>query len=456
VSSSEHEKVPLIKVEPPGPRAREIIEKDEKYIMQSFVRWYPLVIKTGRGAVVEDVDGNLYIDLNAGLAVLNVGHLHPKVVEAIKRQAEKLIHYSLTDFYYEEAAEAAEALVSVAPIPDAKVFFANSGAETIEGTLKIARGHFEGKRPYVIAFIGAFHGRTMGAMTLTASKPVQRKGFAPLVPCVIHVPYPYPYRCPFRAETPEECGEAVLGYIEEWIFSKLVDPNEVSLIVVEPIQGEGGYIVPPDNFLPGLRRLADKHGILLAVDEVQSGMGRTGRWFAVEHWGVVPDLMTSAKAIAGGLPLGAIIGKREIMSLPKGSHATTFGGNPVALAALKAVIEVMKEERLVERAEKLGNEVLKYFRDLQEEMPIIGDVRGKGLMIGVELVRDRKTKEPAKEELAEVLMRSFKKGVLVIGAGVSTIRIAPPLTIPEELLWRALEIITENLKEVQKERGIKG
>ena len=453
---TEKVQAPLIKVEPPGPKAKEIIEKDKNLLMQSFVRWYPLVIKTGKGAIVEDVDGNVYIDLNSGLAVLNVGHLHPKVVEAIKRQAEKLIHYSLTDFYYEEAVEAAEKLISISPISDGKVFFANSGAETVEGTLKIARGHFEGKRPYVIAFLGAFHGRTMGAMTLTASKPVHRKGFAPLVPCVIHVPYPYPYRCPFKAETPEECGEAVLGYLEDWVFSKLVDPSEVSLILAEPIQGEGGYIVPPDNFFPGLRRLADKYGILLAIDEVQSGMGRTGKWFAIEHWGVVPDIMTSAKAVAGGLPLGAIIGKKNVMDLPKGSHATTFGGNPVTLAALKAVIDVIKEERLLERAEKLGSEILKYFKDLQEEMPIIGDVRGKGLMIGVELVRDRRTKEPAKKELAEILMRSFKKGVLVIGAGVSTIRIAPPLVIPEDLLWKALDIVSENLKEVQKEYRIKG
>lgn len=455
MNPTEKVQIPLIRVEPPGPKAKEIIERDRNLLMQSFVRWYPLVAKTGKGAIVEDVDGNTYIDLNSGLAVLNTGHLHPKVVNAIKKQAEKLIHYSLTDFYYEEAVEAAEKLATISPISDIKVFFANSGAETIEGTLKIARGYFEGKRPYVIAFLGAFHGRTMGAMTLTASKPVHRKGFAPLLPCVIHVPYPYPYRCPFKAETPRECGEAVLGYLEEWIFSKLVDPNEVSLIIAEPIQGEGGYIVPPDNFFPGLRKLADKYNILLAVDEVQSGMGRTGKWFAIEHWDVIPDLITSAKAVAGGLPLGAILGKRNVMSLPKGSHATTFGGNPVALAVLKAVIDVIKEERLLERADKLGKEVLKYFKDLQDEMPIIGDVRGKGLMIGIELVRNRNTKEPAKKELGEILMRSFKKGVLVIGAGVSTIRIAPPLIISEELLWKALEIITDNLKEVQRESGIK-
>ena len=446
--------VPLIRVEPPGPKAREILERDSEVIMQSFVRWYPLVVKTAKGAVVEDVDGNLFIDMNSGLAVLNVGHGHPKVVEAIKRQAEKLIHYSLTDFYYEEAVRAAEKLLGIAPVRPGKVFFSNSGAEAIEGTVKVARGYFKGGRQYVIAFLGAFHGRTMGALSLTASKTVHRRGFSPLVPGVIHVPYPYPYRCPFKAETPEECGEAVLGYLEDWVLTKLVDPSEVALVILEPIQGEGGYIVPPDNFIPGLRRLTRKHGILLAVDEVQSGMGRTGRWFAIEHWGVEPDLIAAAKGIAGGLPLGAIIGRSDVMSLPPGSHATTFGGNPVALAAMEAVIEVIKTERLLERVERLGNEVLKYFSDLSSEIPLIGDVRGKGFMIGVELVRDRNTKEPASRELAEVLTKSFKRGVLVIGAGVSTLRIAPPLNIPEDLLWKALDIVSDVLKEVQREHRI--
>ncbi len=446
--------VPRIIVEPPGPKAREILERDRNLIMQSFVRWYPLVIKTGRGAIVEDVDGNIYIDFNSGLAVLNVGHLHPRVVEAIREQAGKLLHYSLTDFYYEEAVLGAERLLSVAPIRDGKVFFANSGAETVEGALKIARGHFDGSRQYVIAFLGAFHGRTMGALSLTASKPVHRKGFSPLVPGVIHVPYPYPYRCPFRAEEPRECGEAVLAYLEEWVLGKLVDPSEVALVMAEPIQGEGGYIVPPDNFLPGLRRLTSKHGILLAVDEVQSGFARTGRWWAVQHWGVEPDLVTSAKAIASGLPLGAIIGRRKVMDLPPGSHATTFGGNPVALAAMRAVIDVIEEERLHERAARLGEEILKHYRDLSQELEIIGDVRGKGFMIGVELVRDRRTKEPAKKELAWILERAFKRGLLVIGAGLSTIRIAPPLVIEEEHLWRGIEILDELLREA--DRKLKG
>jgi len=442
--------VPRILVEPPGPKAREIIEKDRELIMQSFSRWYPLVVEEAVGSIVKDVDGNTYIDMNAGLAVVNVGHRNPRVVEAIKRQVDKLIHYSLTDFYYREAVEAAEILTRIAPISDAKVFYTNSGAESIEGTLKIARGFFEGKRPYVVAFLGAFHGRTYGAMSLTASKPVQRRGFSPLVPNIIHVPYPYPYRCPFRAETPEECGDAVLGFIEEWVFGKMVDPAEVSLIILEPIQGEGGYVVPPDNFIPGLRRLTRKHGILLASDEVQAGFGRTGRWFGIEHWGVEPDLVAMAKGIANGLPLGAVVGRRDVMSLPPGSHANTFGGNPVALAAFKAVAQFIEEERILERVQRLGEKVLGYFRDLASEATIIGDVRGKGFMIGVELVKDRETKEPAKEELVWVMNQAFKRGVLVIGAGVSTLRIAPPLTIEEELLDKALEIIGEVLREASR------
>lgn len=447
---------PRIVVEPPGPKAREILERDERVIMQSFTRWYPLVAKRGYGALVEDVDGNVYIDLNAGIAVLNAGHCHPKVVEAIKRQAEKLLHYSLTDFYYEEAVVFAEELLSISPLPDGKVFFTNSGAESIEAVLKVARGYYRGQRPYVIAFMGAFHGRTYGAMSLTASKTVQRRWFSPLVPNVIHVPYPYPYRCPFYTDDPEECGERVLSYIEGEVFTKLVDPEEVSLIIVEPIQGEGGYIVPPDNFLPGLRRLADRYGILLAVDEVQTGIGRTGKWFAVEHWGVKPDLMAVAKAVGGGLPLGAAIGRRDVMTLPRGSHANTHGGNPVSIAAGLAAIQVLEEGGYVERALRLGEEVKKHFTDLAGEVPLIGDVRGKGFMIGVELVRDRRTKEPAKKELAEVLNKSFKRGILAIGAGLSTLRISPPLVIEEDLLWRAVEILSDILGEVSRESGVRG
>ncbi len=443
--------VPLVRVEPPGPKALQVLEEDREFLMQSFVRWYPLVVEKAKGSLVWDVDGNVYIDLNSALAVANVGHTHPRVVDAIKKQAEKFLHFSLTDFYYKEAVDAARDLVGISPFDSAKVFFANSGAESIEGSLKVARGFFQGKRTYIIGFLGAFHGRTMGALSITSSKPVQRRWFSPLVPNIIHVPYPYPYRCPFKSETPEECGEAVLGYIEEWILGKIVDPSEVAAFIFEPIQGEGGYIVPPDNFFRGLRKLADKHGILLIDDEVQAGMGRTGRWFAIEHWGITPDIIAVAKGIAGGLPLGAIIGSSDVMTLPGGSHASTFGGNPVSLAAMREVINIIKEERLLERASRLGEEVIKFFNDMYEETEIIGDVRGKGFMIGVELVKDRKTKEPAKKELATLINRCFKRGVLVIGAGLSVLRIAPPLSIPEEHLWRALEIVGDEIRRLDKE-----
>ncbi len=443
--------VPRIIVEPPGPRAKAIVERDSRLIMQSFVRWYPLVIKRGEGAVVEDVDGNIYIDFNSGIAVLNVGHRHPKVVEAIKKQLDKFMHYSLTDFYYEEAVDAAELLVSISPLRDGKVFFTNSGAESIEGSIKVARGYFRGSRPYIVSFTGSFHGRTYGAMSASASKTVHRRWFHPLVPGFVHAPFPDPYRCPFPGLEGEECGEAAIGFIEEHLFKKVVDPSEVSAFIVEPIQGEGGYVVPPDNFLPSLRKLASRHGILLIVDEVQTGFGRTGRMFAVEHWGVEPDVMAVAKAIASGLPLGAIVGKSEVMSLPPGSHANTFGGNPVALSAFKAVVEVITEERLVERAARLGEKALKRLKELEDSVEIVGNVRGKGLMIGVELVKSKDTKEPAAKEAAAVIERAFKRGLLVIGAGVSVVRIAPPLTIEEELLDRGLDILESVIKEVDRE-----
>ncbi len=445
--------VPRIVVEPPGPKARQVLERDRRVLMQSFVRWYPLVVEEVKDYIVKDVDGNLYVDLNAGIAVLNVGGSNPLVLEYAKKQMEKLIHYSLTDFYYEVAVELAEKLVEVVPTKKpSKVFFSNSGAESVEGAIKIAR--YATGRQYIIAFLGAFHGRTMGALSLTASKPVQRKRFSPLIPSVIHVPYPYPYRCPFKAEDPKECGEAVLGYIEEWIFGKLVDPTEVAAIIVEPIQGEGGYIVPPDNFLPGLARMAEEHGIVLIADEVQTGFARTGRWFAVEHWNVNPDLITLAKAIAGGFPLGAIVGSEKVMQVEPGGHATTFGGNAVAAAAGIAVIEYIRREKLWERAAKLGEKVMKRFNEAKDEIEMIGDVRGKGLMIGVELVRNKDTKEPAKKELATILERLFKKGYLVIGAGISTIRLAPPLTIPEEVLMKAVEAIISEIKSVCSSEGI--
>ena len=451
MESKEIGKYPVIKVEPPGPRALAIIKEDKRLIMQSFARWYPLVVKKAYGSLVEDVDGNVYIDFNSGIAVMNVGHSHPRIVKAVARQVEKLIHYSLTDFYYEEAVEAARLLTSIAPISGAKVFFTNSGTESVEGAIKVARGFFKGARQYLISFIGGFHGRTYGSMSASASKSIHRKHFGPLLPGFIHVPYPNPYRCPFKGVEGSECGDAVIEYIEDYLFMKLVDPEEVAGFIVEPILGEGGYVVPPDNFLPSLRRLASKYGFLLIVDEVQTGFGRTGKMFAVEHWAVEPDIMALAKAMGGGLPLGAIVGRRDVMSLPPGSHANTFGGNPVALSAFKEVVSLILEERLYERAAKLGDEALKFLKEIQDSTEIVGDVRGKGLMIGVELVKDKATKKPAVKELREVLEKCFKRGLLVIGAGLSTVRIAPPLTIDRELFIRGLEILGDVIKEVDRE-----
>ncbi|PLJ77735.1 acetyl ornithine aminotransferase family protein [Infirmifilum sp. SLHALR2] len=442
---------PEIRITPPGPKAREVASKDSELIMQSFARWYPFVAKRGQGVWLEDVDGNRYLDFNSGIGVTNVGHAHPKVVKAIKEQAERLLHYSLTDFLYETPVQLAEKLVKITPgsFPK-KVFYANSGAEAIEAAIKVARGHFRGTRPYIIAFAGSFHGRTMGALSLTASKPVQRRGFAPLVPGVVHVPYPYCYRCPFRQKYPD-CNLWCVDYIEEWVLKKYVPPEEVAAIVFEPIAGEGGYIVPPPDFFKRLKELADKYGILLVDDEVQAGVGRTGRWFAIEHWGVEPDLVAIAKGIASGLPLGVLVGRKDVMDLPPGSHASTFGGNPVSCAAAIATLEVIEEERLLENAARVGEYAMRRLNELREEVPAIGDVRGKGLMIGVELVKPDGSPNP--ELLKTTLENAFKSGLLVIGAGVSTIRIAPPLIITKEEMDVGLEILSDSLKKALRAVG---
>lgn len=437
---------PLIRVAPPGPKARRAVARDSSYLMQSFSRWYPLVAKRAEGFLVEDVDGNVYIDFNSGIAVANVGHRHPAVVEAAKRQLDKFLHYSVADFLYEEVLDLAERLFRITPGGHEKrVFYTNSGAEAIETSIKVARGYFGGRRPYILAFTGSFHGRTLGALSLTSSKPVQRRGFAPLLPAVVHAPYPYCYRCPYRLEYPG-CGLWCVDFIEEWILGKYVPPEEVAAVVFEPIAGEGGYVVPPPGFFGKLKELADGHGMLLVDDEIQSGMGRTGRWFAIEHWGVVPDIVALAKALAGGLPLGATVGRAEIMSLPRGSHASTFGGNPVSCAAACATIDAMEREGLVERARDLGERALKRAREMMEEIDYVGDVRGKGLMIGIELVKDRRTKEPHPELLRETIRNSFRNGLLVIGAGTSVIRISPPLVITPEALDRGLAILEQSLR----------
>jgi 4-aminobutyrate aminotransferase len=440
---------PRIVVSPPGPKARELLKKDERLISPSYVRYYPLVVESANGCIVKDVDGNEYIDLNSGLASMNVGHNHPKVVNAIKGQCDRFLHYSNADFYYKEVINLAEKLTAVVPGDfDKKVYFGNSGAEAIEAAIKLARWHTH--RQLFIGFIGAFQGRTMGALSFTASKPIQRRYFSPLMPGVTHVPYAYCYRCPFKLTLPS-CHYWCVDFIEEFVLEKYVPQEEVAAILFEPIQGEGGYIVPPPDYFQKIKKLADKHGFLLIDDEVQSGIGRTGKWFAIEYWNVEPDIICTSKALASGLPIGATISKAKLMDWPGGSHASTFGGNPLSCAAADAVLDVIKEEHLLENANYQGAYTLKRFEELKEQSEIIGDVRGKGLMIGVELVENKETKKPATQKAAEVIMRSWKRGVAIVTCGASTIRIVPPLTIQQPLLDTALDIIENTIREVEKE-----
>ena len=435
-----------IVVTPPGPKARELLQKDASVLSQSVVRWYPLVADSGSGCIVKDVDGNEFIDFNSGLVVLAVGHSHPRVVKAIKDQAEKLIHYSWTDFYYKPIVDVGEQLTRITPgsFPK-KVFFCNSGAEAIEAAMKMARWHT--RKPLFLAYTGAFHGRTFGTMALTASKPVQRRHFFPLVPEVTHVPYPYCYRCPFGLKYPE-CDMWCVDFIEEEVLKKYHPPEDTAAMIVEPIQGEGGYVVPPDDYFQRLKKILDKYDILLADDEIQSGMGRTGKWFAIEHWGVTPDIVACAKALASGLPLGATIARQELMDWEGGSHANTFGGNPVACAAALQVIDIIKEEKLMENATRQGAYLMKRLKEMQQKYPIMGDIRGKGLMVAVEFVKDPETKEPAAQEVEDITNKCFKRGLAIITAGKSAMRFAPPLIITHDLIDEGLEIFEGAVKEV--------
>jgi 4-aminobutyrate aminotransferase len=441
---------PKIIVRPPGPKARELVKKDESLISSSYSRYYPLVIESGDGCIVRDVDGNEYIDFNSGLVCLNVGHRHPKIVSAIKAQCDRYLHYSNTDFYYREVVDLAEKLSEITPGRfEKKTSFGNSGAEAVEAAIKLAKWHT--RRHQFIAFIGGFHGRTLGALSLTGSKPVQRRHFFPMLPGVTHVPYPYCYRCPFKLSFPD-CDYWCVDFIDEMILRKYVPSEDVASIVFEPIQGEGGYVVPPPEYFQRLKKIADRYGLLLIDDEVQSGVGRTGKWFAIEHWRIEPDIICIAKAIASGLPLGATVARAKLMDWEGGSHASTFGGNPVACASALAVIGAIKEEKLLENAQKRGNYIMKWLQNLKDECHIIGDVRGKGLMIGVEIVEDKETERPGVEEAREIMMRCWKRGVTIILCGASTLRIAPPLTITRELVDSSLEIIEDVVKELEREK----
>ncbi len=439
----------------PGPKAKAAVEADDRLISPSYTRSYPLVAKRGRGLRIEDVDGNEFLDFAAGIAVTSTGHCHPEVVAAIQKQAAELIHISGTDFYNEPLTDLAEKLSAVAPMPGPhRFFYGNSGAEAVECALKLARYHTG--RQHIIAFLGAFHGRTMGALSLTASKPQQKRRFAPLVPGVTHVRYPYAYRgCTGGPQEEEEFSLGCARYIEEKIFKTIVPPEEVAAIFVEPIQGEGGYVVAPDNFLRELREICDRHGILLVADEVQSGAGRTGKWWAIEHSGVQPDIVCMAKGIASGMPLGVCMSRAEIMDWVPGSHASTFGGNPVSIAAALATIDILQREA-IDNAAKVGAKILERLHGWKKTHALVGDVRGRGLMIGVELVKDKTTREPATALRNRLETLCFEKGLMILGCGETSIRLCPPLVVSEEEATVALDILEDCLTQVEKEHAHAG
>ena len=441
---------PKIKTALPGPNAKRVLEGDEQYISPSYTRSYPLVAKSGRGIVVTDVDGNEFFDFSAGIAVTSTGHCHPDVVAAIQRQAGELIHMSGTDFYYENMVQLASRLSKIAPMKGPhRIYYGNSGAEAIECALKLARYHT--KRQNAIAFFGAFHGRTMGALSLTASKPQQRRRFAPLVPGVTHVRYPDVYRGSVGGQ--QEAGQFAFGcarFIEEKLFKTTLPPEEVAAIFVEPVQGEGGYVVAPNNFMQELRRICDRHGILLVVDEVQSGVARTGKWWAVEHTGVEPDIVCMARGIASGMPLDITMSRAEVMDWVPGSHASTFGGNPVAIAAALATLDVIEKEHLLENSAKVGKHILARMADWPSRLKLAGDVRGRGLMIGVDIVKDKATKEYGAAERDRIVEMAFEKGILFLGCGPSTIRLCPPLVVTTEEADVAVDVLEECITAVGK------
>ncbi len=435
----------------PGPKSKAVVEADGKWISPSYTRSYPMVAKRGRGVRIEDVDGNEFLDLAAGIAVCSTGHCHPEVVKAIQDQAAELIHISGTDFYYESMIQLAEKLSSIAPMPGPhKFYYGNSGAEAVECALKLARYHTG--RQNIIAFFGAFHGRTMGALSLTASKPQQRRRFAPLVPGVTHVRYPYAYRgCSGGPQAEDEFALGCARYIEEKLFKTTLPPEEVAAIFVEPIQGEGGYVVAPTIFMQELRKICDRHGILLVVDEVQSGVGRTGKWWAIEHTGVEPDMVCIAKGIASGMPLSVCMTRASIMDWKPGSHASTYGGNPVAIAAAMATLKVLEEGGMANAA-KVGDAMMQRLKEWPEKHPIVGDVRGRGLMIGVEIVKDQQSREAAGEWRNQIETLAYERGLLVLGCGETSIRLAPPLILKQEEADIALDILEECIALVESQQ----
>lgn len=431
----------------PGPKARAILERDTAVVSPSYPRAYPFVMDHGRGSEVWDVDGNRFIDFAAGIAVCSTGHSHPAVVAAIKEQADRFLHIS-SDFYHPAWVELSERLDRITPFEEqARVFLGNSGAEAIEAGIKLAR-HHTGRQQF-IGFYGAFHGRTMGALSFTASKTVYRRGFQPLMNGVVHVPFPDAYRQVLQPTHPDY-GETVVQYIEDVVFARAMPPDDCAAILVEPIQGEGGYVVPSPGFFPALRRLCDKYGILLIVDEVQSGVGRTGKWWAVENWGVEPDIVCAAKGLASGVPIGAMVARSSVMDWPYGAHGNTFGGNPLACAAALATLDLI-QDGYMQNAAEIGQFTLDALAEIQARHRTIGEVRGIGLMIGVEFVKDRDSKKPAKKLRDAIEMKAFAHGLLTLGCGDSTLRIAPPLCIDQKLMEEGLEILEASITEAEAE-----
>ncbi len=431
-------KLPHLVTELPGPKAKQLVQRDAAVVSPSYTRDYPLVAKIGRGAMIEDVDGNTFLDFAAGIAVCATGHCHPDVVAAIQKQASELIHMSGTDFYYPNLVELAEKLASIAPGKTPKrVYFGNSGAEAIEAAIKLVKYHT--KRDKLIAFHGSFHGRTMGALSLTASRSIQRKGFGTLLSGVFHMPFPDTYRGTYGIR-PESASADCLSYLENELFRRRVDPEEVAGIFIEPIQGEGGYLPAPADFLQGLQRICRKYGIMFVADEVQSGMGRTGKWWASDHAGIEPDIICTAKGIASGMPLSAIIARADVMNWVPGAHASTFGGNPVCIAASIATLGLL-ERQYMANAARMGDYIMKRTADWREKHKIVGEVRGRGLMIGIEFVRDQKTKEKATDLRNKLVQMAFHKGLLVLGSGDTTLRLCPSLVIDEAQADFALDTL---------------
>jgi 4-aminobutyrate aminotransferase len=440
------ERVPNIQTDLPGPKAQALLDRDAKNVSPSYTRVYPLVVERGSGAVIQDVDGNLFLDFTAGIAVASTGHCHPQVVAAITDQAHKLLHMSGTDFYYQPQIDLSQRLAEGGPGPSRKrVFFTNSGAEALEAALKLARWHTGRSR--AVAFFGAFHGRTYGAMSLSGSKLVHRRGFSPLVPDIHHVPYP---RGCHDCDAPD-AGCACVRQIEDTLFRRTAPPEEVAAIFVEPIQGEGGYHVPPKGFLPALREMCDRHGMLLVADEVQSGMGRTGKMYACEHWGVEPDIVCLAKGIASGMPLGAMIAKDEVMDWPSGSHASTFGGNPVSCRAALATLDLLEGGYMADAAER-GAQLKAGLQRLQREHRDVGDIRGLGLMVAMDVVKSRDPYTPDPVQRDEIVETAFHQGLLLLGCGESAVRFCPPLCVTAEQVETCLGILGEVLAENKSPR----